>query len=107
MSARYAGANATMDQNREKLLQNLSGIQDRKAFFRCVLCFYDGASTIFGHGLLEGSIVDSPVGTGGFGYDDLFMIQQHQQTLAQLKEETFFDTHRKRAFASLNNLISS
>jgi XTP/dITP diphosphohydrolase len=86
-SARFAGNGASDIENNEKLLKELSGIptEKRLASFRCVIaiCFPDGAYETFS-GELEGLILDTPRGTGGFGYDPLFLVREYDKTLAEL-----------------------
>ena len=104
-SARYAGPKATDADNRAKLLRELEtdGARGkaRSARFHCVMCVArDG--TILGtfDGTVEGVIINSERGDGGFGYDPLFVPAGHCETFAQLpagvKNEL---SHRGRALA--------
>lgn len=75
-SARFAGDSATDSSNVEKLLGKLTGVPpvDRTARFRCVLVLLGATfEPIVAHGVCDGTIGDSPRGTGGFGYDPVFM----------------------------------
>lgn len=73
---RYAGLQATDDQNNAKLLAELDGFygsDERTARYRCVLLFVDAdAGEEVTTGMMEGRIATSPRGTGGFGYDPIF-----------------------------------
>lgn len=86
-SARFAGDGATDSENNEKLLLELSGVppEQRLASFRCAiaLCLPDGTKQTF-RGELEGVILETARGSGGFGYDPLFLVQQYKKTLAEL-----------------------
>jgi XTP/dITP diphosphohydrolase len=85
-SARYAGDNATDQQNIEKLLRELSakgGAQSAR--FRCVVALAeDGRLVRTFAGAVEGKIIDRPRGKGGFGYDPLFVPKGFSQTFAEL-----------------------
>ena len=77
-SARYAGVDATDVQNNEKLLAALASRPDaeRTARFRCVISFIrtpEDPEPLIAEGVWEGRILDAPRGTGGFGYDPLFL----------------------------------
>ena len=113
-SARYAGETASMAENKAKLLNELSGIEDRRAVFRCILwAIIPAANTLplelplstelsFGaEGLMKGSILTQEIGSGGFGYDSLVEVAGTNQTLASLKQGTFLFTHRYQAFKNL------
>jgi len=86
-SARFAGENATDADNNEKLLRKLAGISGpgRTAEFRSViaLCLPGGDCRTF-TGQLKGIILEEPRGSGGFGYDPLFLVREFGQTMAEL-----------------------
>lgn len=95
-SARYASAaEAWMDRegnplpraaaNRAKLLRALEGETQRRARFRCVLCYLvPGREPAFFEGVCEGRITHEETGEGGFGYDPLFIPQGHEKTFGEL-----------------------
>lgn len=87
ISARYAGVQGDDSGNNRKLLQELAGVapERRGAAFVCAmaLCTPDGECRHF-FGRLPGMILESPRGAGGFGYDPLFYVPAHGQTLAEL-----------------------
>jgi len=104
-SARYAGENATDEDNRVKLLAELSQAgakgKARSARFRCVLTLVKGGEklAVFG-GSCEGIIANEDKGEGGFGYDSLFIPEGFCETFGQLPAETKNGlSHRANALA--------
>jgi len=88
-SARYAGLDASDQQNLEKLLADLAGTprHERGASFHCVMVYLRHAADptpIIGHGIWEGLIVDEARGENGFGYDPIFYVPTHKCTSAEL-----------------------
>jgi XTP/dITP diphosphohydrolase len=86
-SARFAGDRATMEENRALLIEKLRGVprEERGARFRCVLALAYGsrlAATF--DGSVEGKIAEEESGTGGFGYDALFIAEGLTQTYAEV-----------------------
>lgn len=108
-SARYAGERATDAENNATLLHALREVpqDERSARFRCVLCVIDPWSgddqtTVLAEGVCEGSIARSPRGSGGFGYDPLFVTDQDGRTMAELTDdEKNAISHRARAVEAL------
>ncbi len=112
-SARYAGPGADDALNNAKLLEALTGLEekDRGARFRCVLVFvrhpYD-PSPLIAEGTWEGVITTQPRGEGGFGYDPLFYLPELGRTAAQLAaEEKNRLSHRGKALQRLLELWGS
>lgn len=106
-SARYAGENASDLQNLRKLLVDLTGIaQDqRTARYQCAIVLVRSAEDsdpIVTHGTWEGRILTMPRGTGGFGYDPIFLPDGFDKTAAELdpahKNEL---SHRGKALQAL------
>ncbi|HEX6983629.1 MAG TPA: RdgB/HAM1 family non-canonical purine NTP pyrophosphatase [Balneolaceae bacterium] len=89
-SARYSGENATYQQNVDKLLGELEGVEmkDRKARFRTVVAFVtdDDAHTF--EGVCPGEITKEARGNKGFGYDPVFRPEGYKKTFAELDAET-------------------
>jgi XTP/dITP diphosphohydrolase len=88
-SARYAGPDADDALNNAKLLNALRGIppERRRARYRCALVFVAGAgdsAPLIAEGVWEGLILESPAGSGGFGYDPYFWLPDLKLTAAQL-----------------------
>ena len=104
-SARYAGEHAGDAANNAKLLAALTGVpaDQRTARFRAVLALSDvlgplGTENITADGVCEGTLLDAPRGTGGFGYDPLFLFPELGQTFAELGVGTKGDlSHRAKA----------
>lgn len=104
-SARYSGESASDEANNTKLLSELATVPyaERTAAFRCTiaLCIPDGERYTFS-GELRGVILDSPRGTGGFGYDPLFFVSENGATMAELSLEVKNAvSHRGKALALL------
>ena len=88
-SARYAGENATYDDNNHKLLKAMTQVpaRRRQARFRCVVAFVADGSEKYFEGKVEGSILLSPRGEYGFGYDPVFRPTGHARSYAELTAE--------------------
>ena len=83
-SARYAGQNATYDDNVEKLLEELKGNPDRRARFKSVVALADGDRELLFEGIINGTIIHERRGTSGFGYDPVFVPEGYDQTFAEM-----------------------
>jgi XTP/dITP diphosphohydrolase len=112
-SARYAGPTATDADNRAKLLAALEELgvrgKARSARFRCVLVLTRGEEVISHHsGAVEGILTNEEKGSGGFGYDALFIPDGYCETFAQLPGATKNElSHRARAAAELVKSLSA
>jgi XTP/dITP diphosphohydrolase len=85
-SARYAGEPSNDAANNRKLLRMLEGAGDRKARFRCAVALASPAGTTQAvEGRCEGRLLAVPRGSGGFGYDPLFVPDGYEQTFAELE----------------------
>ena len=106
-SARYAGENATDNDNNEKLISELKDFPlPHKAKFISVAVYYDGVNYISARGELEGKIIIKPMGSNGFGYDPHFIPAGYKNTLAELSlEEKNKISHRAKAFNQLKGRI--
>jgi XTP/dITP diphosphohydrolase len=108
-SARYAGENVTYADNNKKLLRELTGVlpEKRKASFRCIICFIDGDSVHSTEGSCPGSILLEMRGSGGFGYDPLFMPDGFDKTFAELSiEEKNVISHRAKALKQMKEFLT-
>lgn len=89
-SARYAGPACSDRDNNQKLLRELAEVPagHRQAAFVCAMALAepDGTCQVFS-GRLEGLILTAPRGSGGFGYDPLFLVPEYGRTLAELPLE--------------------
>ncbi len=106
-SARYAGPGATDEANNRRLLKALAGVPEtrRSARFRCLLVFLprpDHPAPLICEGVWEGRVLEAPRGTGGFGYDPLFLDPELGRSAAELTpEEKARRSHRGQALACL------
>jgi XTP/dITP diphosphohydrolase len=104
-SARYAGPNATDEDNNSKLLREMDGKENRVAAFTCVISIAvpSGAALTY-EGRCEGLIAESPRGDQGFGYDPVFFYPPFKKTFAQLSvEEKNRVSHRGKALAEIKD----
>jgi len=100
-SSRFAGLEATYDENVALLLEVMAGVKDRSARFRTVvaLVFPDGVE-ITAEGVVEGSIIEEPRGNIGFGYDPVFEVDGRTFGEMTLEEKSLL-SHRARAIRAL------
>jgi XTP/dITP diphosphohydrolase len=109
MSARYAGEGATDADRNAKLLDAIrdTPLQRRSARFRCAAAYAEpGGFTVLAEGTCEGSIAFAAEGSGGFGYDPIFLPEGHSRTMAQLSPAEKHDiSHRGKAFRKLAELL--
>ena len=111
-SARYAGEGASYADNVAKLLHELDGVPDvgRDARFRSVIAVaYPDGNSFTVDGVLEGSIIQSPRGSEGFGYDPVFVpAGASGRTLAELTQDQKNGlSHRGRALRALAEKLTS
>ena len=102
-SARFAGENATDQQNCDLLLKRLSAFSQRSARFICVIALAkQGKIYESFEGILEGKIALNPKGNSGFGYDPLFIPSGHLLTLAEMSQDSKnLISHRRLALEKL------
>ncbi|KGA32482.1 RdgB/HAM1 family non-canonical purine NTP pyrophosphatase [Pectobacterium brasiliense] len=106
-SARYAGVEASDQQNLDKLLLTLKDVPDaqRRASFHCVLVYLRHAedpTPIVCHGSWQGVLTHEAAGSGGFGYDPIFFVPELGKTAAELtREEKNAQSHRGQALRLL------
>lgn len=111
-SARYAGENATDQENVEKMLKDLGGATDRTARFRCVIALvavggHGPVEEIF-DGTVEGDIGHELRGDNGFGYDPVFFPEGHERTFAEMDaSEKDSMSHRGRALKKFREYLDS
>ena len=88
-TARYAGENATYEENMTKLLESLDGIEDsyRTARFRTIISYVDGKDDFHVEGSIEGKILNNRVGNNGFGYDPIFYSAELNLSLAEMDSD--------------------
>ena len=101
-SARYAGSQRNSDDNMNLLLSNLSKSESRKAQFRTVITLITQKEKKQFEGVLKGNIIKEKRGTGGFGYDPIFVPEGETKTLAEMTmDEKNLLSHRARAVEKL------
>ena len=129
LSARWAGEGCTFADNNRKLLRLLESVPDpeRTAVFRCVLALAEPAGAVGGsqrtpaatppdrppragielfEGRIEGRIARAPSGSGGFGYDPVFLIPSEGCTMAELSPERKNQvSHRARALHAVRHAL--
>jgi len=103
VSARYAGPGATDAMNNALLLGNLRGREDRRARFVCVIALVNRGELIRTfRGVVEGTILEEPRGTEGFGYDPLFYYPPYGRSFGEISvEEKMAVSHRGKALTGL------
>lgn len=109
-SARYAGLDATYNDNCQKLLKAMQGVPARRrgARFRAVLAFVAPEIEKIVEGCCYGSITEEPKGTGGFGYDPLFIPSGQTKTYAELDGPTKNSlSHRGLALRAMHDFLLS
>ena len=106
-SARYAGPEATDEQNNGLLLARMRGFANRAARFVCVVAVADRGSLLGTfRGEVEGTLAEEPRGNGGFGYDPLFYYPPFACTFGEAPlEEKMRVSHRSRALAQLRSRL--
>ncbi len=102
-SARYAGENATDQENYEKLLKAMTNLEDRSARFCCCIAVASPNGILAtAEGEVRGVITLAPQGVDGFGYDPCFMPDGFDKTFAELGSEVKDSiSHRGNALANL------
>lgn len=102
LSARYAGESATDNDNNQKLVQELMAVpeSERTARYVCALSYAENGEIIkCFHGFCKGKILLEPRGSGGFGYDPYFLLDEVGKTAAEITiEEKQKISHRGKAF---------
>lgn len=105
-SARYAGENATYEDNVNKLLDVMNGIEERGARFATIITLSLEGEIYTFTGSVEGEITTSASGNEGFGYDPIFLPRESDRTFAQMTiDEKASISHRGRAFAQMIDFL--
>lgn len=105
-SARYAGEECDSQANMRKLLENLTGENNRNAQFRTVIALIiKGEEKLF-NGIVKGKISREKMGNSGFGYDPIFIPEGFSQSFAQMSSEMKNSiSHRYRTTEQLSNYL--
>jgi XTP/dITP diphosphohydrolase len=110
-SSRYSGPGATYASNCKKLLDDLRGVPERRraARFRCVVAFVPAHREEYTvEGICRGTILESPRGAKGFGYDPVFLPDGFRETFGEMNlllKNTL--SHRALAFVAFKELLRS
>jgi XTP/dITP diphosphohydrolase len=109
-SARYAGRQGDDAANNQRLLAELASLPDdrRAAYYVCTAALTDPDGTVRAvvEGRCHGVILREPRGSGGFGYDPLFLIPEYHQTFGELSSRVKHAlSHRGRALAQLRHTL--
>lgn len=106
MTHRFLGEDATDRMRNEYLINEVNKHEDRSAQFICNIVYYDGKDIIVGEGILKGSISKECRGNNGFGFDEIFELE-NGKTLAELSsQEKNNISARYQALIDLKNKIS-
>lgn len=108
-TARFAGPDATPDDNKQRLLEVLDGVDDRRARFRTVVALIDADGTAHTfEGICSGTITTAPRGDGGFGYDPLFQPEGNEETFAEMPADAKNEiSHRRKALDALRSFLAN
>lgn len=108
-TSRYAGLNATTQQNNDLLLRNLADEPNRKARYVCVVALADRGQLLRTfRAEVEGEILRAPQGSEGFGYDPLFFYPPFGKSFGQVSDaEKFLVSHRGKALTAMVEYVKS
>lgn len=107
-SSSFGGEEGNHAKNNARLLTEMTGKPDRSARFRCTMVLARGGQEVANFsGTVEGRLVDALHGTGGFGYDPLFIPEGHDKTFAELGDDIKNTlSHRSRALVQVAEFLS-
>lgn len=106
-SARYAGEHCTFADNVNKMLFEMTGKQNRKAYFATVISLILNGETKTFEGRVDGTIATEAHGNGGFGYDPIFIAEETGRCFAEMTpEEKNAISHRGRAMRKLAEYLA-
>lgn len=107
-SARYAGEPKNDEANMQKVLQQLLGIENRKAHFKTVITLIINGKEYVCEGVMNGAITTIKRGTDGFGYDPIFIPDGYSKTFAEMNsQEKSSISHRSIALHKMINVLQS
>lgn len=107
-SARYAGSQKNDNDNMNKLLDKLQGIENRKAQFKTVLALIFNEKEYLFEGIVHGVIAHEKKGTHGFGYDPIFIPEGFSKSFAELtSSEKSLISHRSMALKKLITFLQN
>jgi non-canonical purine NTP pyrophosphatase, rdgB/HAM1 family len=106
-SARYAGEHCTFADNVNKMLHEMNGKQNRKAYFATVISLILNGETKTFEGRVDGTIATEAHGNEGFGYDPIFIAEESGRSFAEMTpEEKNAISHRGRAMRKLAEYLA-
>ncbi|WP_027376389.1 RdgB/HAM1 family non-canonical purine NTP pyrophosphatase [Kaistella palustris] len=106
-SARYAG-NHDFEKNMSKVLREMEGEKNRKAYFITVMCLVDDSGVHYFEGRVQGNLTAEISGSKGFGYDPIFIPENHAVTFAAMTaSEKNMISHRKKAIDRFLTFLNS
>jgi XTP/dITP diphosphohydrolase len=107
-SARYAGEYCSFQDNIKKVLDELKGIENRKACFTTVIALILDGENYFFEGKINGELVEKEEGGKGFGYDPIFKPLGYNKTFAEMSDvEKNSISHRALATKKLNDFLQT
>jgi len=107
-SARYAGEHCSFEDNIQKVLRELQGVENRKACFITVIALILNGENYFFEGRIEGEIMEKGEGRKGFGYDPIFKPLGYNKTFAEMSDvEKNSISHRALATKKLNDFLQT
>jgi XTP/dITP diphosphohydrolase len=109
ISARYAGENATDEQNNNKLISELEKFPEpHLAKYICVAVYYNGTNLKVVDGDCKGRIIKQGRGSNGFGYDPYFIPDGYELTMGELSlQDKNKISHRLKAFKQLKEILKN
>ncbi len=106
-SARYAGEECIAENNIQKLLKELEGVQNRKARFKTVAALILNGQVHLFEGIINGSILTEKRGMDGFGYDPIFLPDHYTESFAEMAaEQKNTISHRALAFQAFAEFMN-
>ena len=107
-SARYAGENSNAQANIDLVLSKMTGVENRTAQFRTVICLIWENQTYYFEGICKGKILNNMQGENGFGYDPIFVPDGASKSFANMTmEEKNTYSHRKKAVTQLFEFLGT
>ena len=107
-SARYAGENSNPQANIDLVLSKMTGVENRTAQFRTVICLIWKNQTYYFEGICKGKILNNMQGENGFGYDPIFVPDGASKSFANMTmDEKNQYSHRKKAVTQLFEFLGT
>lgn len=107
-SARYSGENSNAQDNIDLVLSKMTGVENRSAQFRTVICLIWKKQTYYFEGICKGQILSNKEGENGFGYDPIFVPEGASKSFANMTmDEKNQFSHRKKAVMQLFEFLGT